>query len=70
MKVSRLLAHKLQEGIQVAIGSIEAGKPQRAINALVELSKIIGEQTVLIVENCEACGLQRIRILETKGGKT
>ena len=50
MKVTRPLAHKLQDAITVAIGLLEMGEIDRAKATLMELSKLIRDQTVKTIE--------------------
>jgi hypothetical protein len=50
LKVTRPLAYKLQEGITCVLGFLEMGELERAKKTLLELSKLIADQTVKTIE--------------------
>lgn len=81
MKVTVKLAHEIQNRIQVVVGYIElaletakskgesAGHIRRAKAAALDLGKLVKAQTVITVENCEACGFKRTTLETKREGK-
>lgn len=55
MKISRTLAHRLQNLIQMVMGFIEMKRDKEAVKKLREMSDLIGRQTVETVNNCDDC---------------
>lgn len=60
MKVSSLLAHEIHRELEIAVGLIDLGQAERARAVLLKLSELVSGQTVLVVDNCEVCGLKRV----------
>ncbi len=50
MKLPRPLAFKLLDAITVIVGLLEIGEVKRAKRALMEMSKLIADQTVSTIE--------------------
>jgi signal transduction histidine kinase len=83
VKVTVKLAHEIQNILQRIIGNLELAKTAKddrdrerlrgkAIEAALELSKLVKDQTVVDVETCEACGALKLQFratLETKREK-
>jgi hypothetical protein len=69
MKVSRRLAHRINNELQIAIAAIGLGQSELAVKTLLGLSQLIAMQTVKTVDNCEACGFRRAT-LEPKENET
>lgn len=59
MKISRKLAHKLQNMIQLIMSYIELKKEDRAKKTLREMSIMIEHNTVETIEDCDECPHQR-----------
>lgn len=55
MKVSRKLAHKLQNFIQLIMSYIELKKEDQAKKKLREMSILIEHNTVETIEDCDEC---------------
>lgn len=55
MKVSRKLAHKLQNFIQLIMSYIELDKDNSAKKKLREMSILIEHHTVETIEDCDEC---------------
>lgn len=79
MKVTKKLAHEIQNRLTVVIGYLDlaletaksrgesAGHIRKAMAAALDLAKLVKAQTVGTVDNCEACGAFIVRAtLETK----
>jgi hypothetical protein len=59
VKITVKLAHAMQNQLQLIIGYLELGKTAKAIEAALELSKLVKGHTVETVENASAekeCG--------------
>jgi hypothetical protein len=77
VKISVKLAHEIQNRLQLVVGHIENGlttlnskgtsavEIRKAKVAALGISKLVKDQTVKAVENCEACG-HYSATLETK----
>lgn len=59
MKISRKLAHKLQNMIQLIMSYIELKKEPDAKKKLREMSILIEHQTVETIEDCDECQHQK-----------
>lgn len=53
MKVTKPLAYKLQNAITLIVGLLEMGEVVRAKKALMEMSRLIDDQTVRTIETKE-----------------
>lgn len=56
MKVSKMLAHRIETELEIAVGLLDLQQSQRARVVLLNLSKLVSGQTVTEVDNCPRCG--------------
>lgn len=79
MKVTKKLAHEIQNRLQVVVGFLElaldktnnkgaiAVDIRKAKAAALDIAELVKHQTVKTVDNCEECGAATLRpILELK----